>query len=82
MSLTLDVSHLPISWLNSEANPNISAMLVTRDVSQADMLLLNPDVLKNNLLMLVTWDVHHSSIFPYVIKGSPQSELVEQPLIM
>ena len=60
MSVTDDVSHEPMSWLN-DAPENILSMLVTDDVSQFE-ISLSKTVLLNIAYILVTEDVSQKPI--------------------
>ena len=53
MSLTFEVFHVPIAWLNAPALLNIKFMFVTALVSHEAIGELNPDLLLNKPLISV-----------------------------
>ena len=55
-----------MSWLNDEAQPNITYMDLTPEVSHAPMSSLKELCKANNLDMSVTPPVAHVEMWPYV----------------
>ena len=81
MSVTLDVSQLPIGWLNEEASKNIDTMLVTCETSQFPIGWLNAEALSNIANMFVTRDVSQFVISPLNMFFSPKPTPFGYPLI-
>jgi len=71
MFVTLEVSHVPISWLNASAPRNIWYMFVTLEVSHRDISALKDPLPLNSSLMLVTSDTSQSAIS--TVPAAPQS---------
>ena len=57
MSVTCEVFHDPMSWLNAEAIENMPAMVVTCEVFHEPMSWLNAEAPRNMYPMSVTFEV-------------------------
>eukprot|EP00978_Attheya_sp_CCMP212_P044188 scaffold303632_cov47-Attheya_sp.AAC.2 len=62
MDMTFEVSQDEMSWLNDDASPNISSIIVAFDVSQDDMSCLNDDAPRNTAPIFVTFEVSQDEI--------------------